>query len=458
MEFSNLAHVQKPLPHGGRVLVLDTGALIGAEAEAMLQALHSRSIGGVRSHLEKLEKKGPANFMETYYVGYGDKSIGDCGSTTIFIEGVSMLVAKAIQDSQLYNGQESSTRYIDFSNQPFLNPAASAAGEQILEELRAFHLEGLETMKAILAERHPRQEQEEEKVWQKAINARAFDVMRSFLPAGAVTNLAWHTELRHAADHLMRLRHHPLAEVRTVAEAIQTALDEKYPSSFKQKRYEQTESYVEDCMRSYYFNFTAEEAQRVSAEGIAVEHDGLDHDLLQTYRTVFSARPFKAEPPKYAAECGSMRFAFFLDFGSFRDLQRHRAVVQRMPLLTDAWGFEAWYLAQMPEALQEKAISVLEKHRMDIQKLQLSAELQQYYLPMGYRVACRITGDLPALLWLVELRSGTAVHPTLRTVAQAIGAKVQDACKPIDIAVHINTEEDRFNIKRGLHDIVEKTP
>jgi len=72
--------------------------------------------------LEVLAEKGADNFMSKFYVGYGHKSIGDCGSITLFIEGVSMLGAKAIQDTKLYNGQEASTRYIDFSKQPILNP------------------------------------------------------------------------------------------------------------------------------------------------------------------------------------------------------------------------------------------------------------------------------------------------------------------------------------------------
>ena len=86
----------------GEVIVLDTGAVIDAEATAMLQALHSRSTGGLRSHLKVLEKKGADNFMQSFYVGYGHKSIGDCGTTTVFIESVSMLAAKAIQDNPLY--------------------------------------------------------------------------------------------------------------------------------------------------------------------------------------------------------------------------------------------------------------------------------------------------------------------------------------------------------------------
>src|SRR5262245_27953558 len=90
------------------------------EDVAMLQALYSRSAESVDVHLEKVKETGSGRFMESYYVGYTHKSIADCGSTTVFIEGVSMLAAKAIQDWPLYSGQETSTRFIDFSKQPLL--------------------------------------------------------------------------------------------------------------------------------------------------------------------------------------------------------------------------------------------------------------------------------------------------------------------------------------------------
>jgi thymidylate synthase ThyX len=368
--FKALKHARRSLGTNGQVVVLDTGALITAEADAMLQALHSRSIGGVDAHLLKLAQRGAKQFMDTYYVGYGDKSIGDCGTTTVFIEGVSMLAAKAIQDYQLYNGQESSTRYIDFSKQPFANPAASAHGNELLEALRTFHLDGLEVMKKHLASVHPRQDTQDEKVWQKAINARAFDVMRSFLPAGAATNLAWHGELRTLADHTARLRNHPLSEVRDIASAMHEALDEMHPSSFKQKMYEATEHYTRTWMKElYYFDF--KDQSEVSHQGVTLEKDNIDYLLLQEYSSVLSNRPVKTEPPKFLAECGTMRFSFLLDYGSFRDLQRHRSLVQRMPLLTMRWGFEPWYLEQMPANLRALAEHFLASYKQGVEKLGL---------------------------------------------------------------------------------------
>lgn len=450
MEYSDLKHVRKPLSGSGQVLVLDTGALITAEADAMLQALHSRSIGGVDAHLLRLAQKGAKQFMDTYYVGYGDKSIGDCGTATIFIEGVTMLAAKAIQDFQLYNGQESSTRYVDFSKQPFADPSNTSEGKALLESLREFHLKGLSKMKEVLAERHPRQENEEEKVWQKAINARAFDIMRSFLPAGAATNLSWHGELRQFNDHLLRLRNHPLAEVREIATVAREALDEMFPSSFKQKTYPATEEYTRNWMEnSYYFD-------SASVSDVKLEWSGIDEELLRTYAPILPSRGIKTEPPKYMAECGGMRFSFLLDFGSFRDLQRHRALIQRMPLLTDKHGFGEWYLEQMPEGLRRDAITFLARYSNGVEKLGLSPLLAQYMTPMGYRVSCRITGDIPALIWLVELRSKIDVHPTLRIVAQKIGKILQEKFSSYSMAIHVDEGSDRFNYKRGHQDIVEK--
>ena len=67
------------------------------ETVAMLQSLYSRSPRSVLQHIDKA-RANAASFMGDFYVGYGHKSIGDCGTTSIFIEGVSMLAAKAIQE------------------------------------------------------------------------------------------------------------------------------------------------------------------------------------------------------------------------------------------------------------------------------------------------------------------------------------------------------------------------
>lgn len=443
-------HTVKKLKTGGFVLVLNNGAEIDGQAEAMLQALHSRSTGGIKSHLKVLAQKGAENFMERFYVGYGHKSIGDCGSATVFVEGISMLAAKAIQDWRLYSGQEASTRYVDFSKQKFLNPVGNKPGEKIQEAWRKFYLNLQEPVRVYLRKQFPVKDGENEAVYEKAISARAFDITRAFLPAGATTNVAWRMNFRQFADELMLLRHHPLAEVRDIAEVTEKALQKAYRNSFGHERFETTEKYNQAWMtKNYYY-------KNDEATDFAFIRNDIKAKDLEPFRKVLQTRPIKTELPPTIVNLGMVHYEFLLDFGSFRDLQRHRAIVQRMPLLTMKHGFNEWYLESLPPKHQKQALKFIESQKKKIESLKITEEEKQYYIAMGYNVPCRFSGDLKALVYLVELRSTRFVHPTL--VRQIF--KVIDSLKKLfgrsGLVIHTDQEPNRFDIRRGEQDIVIK--
>lgn len=460
-QYLDLKHTEKILSTGGTVLVLDIGATIDAQAEAMLQALHSRSTGGIKSHLEILQKKGAEKFMSQFYVGYGHKSIGDCGNATVFVEGISMLAAKAIQDWRLYSGQESSTRYVDFSRQIFYDPTNTDHGKEILEGWRNFYLDIQTPVKDHLRKQFPfdpvtdmRLDEEESKAigrYEKAIAARGFDITRAFLPAGATTNIAWHMNLRQFADELLVLRQHPLAEVKDIAEVVEEALVDMYPESFGHKRYKKTEEYNALWMNEdYYYS-------NVTCSDFSMTNNSIDIDLLRQYKKYLENRPPKTELPMCVAECGTVQFEFLLDYGSFRDIQRHRAVVQRMPLLGLDHGFESWYLDAMPHSEAERARGFIASQVEKIKALALSKTEMQYFIPMGYRIANRLTGDLKALVYLAELRSTRFVHPTLVRRAQQMAHALKNAFAHEGLVLHLDDEPNRFDVQRGDHDIIVKS-
>lgn len=443
----DLNHISTNIAGKGEVIILDKGEVIDAESEAMLQALHSRSVGGLKHHLKILDERGSENFMSNFYVGYNHKSIGDCGTTTAFIEGVSMLAAKAIQDSPLYSGQEASTRYIDFSKQDFIDPTNSKKGREILEAQRDFYLSALEPTKEKLRNIHPQCEGEKDSVYQKAIDARAFDITRSLLPAGASTNLAWHTNLRQAADKMMFLRHHPLEEVRRISSSLEEALKIKHPNSFGHKKYEDTEKYQEEVSRDYFYHDSNSPLEP------RLNFENLDMKEIKKYSALFWGRPQKTELPKFLGQAGTIGAEFQLDFGSFRDIQRHRAINQRMPLLTSELGFNEWYLENLPREINEKLPEHLEKINSGIEELSLSKEESQYFLPMGYNTSNKFTGDLPSTIYMVELRDSRFVHPTLQKVAHCIGNQITEK---IGLPLHVDSEPNRFDVKRGQQDITLK--
>lgn len=453
--FAQLKHTVAAIPEtGGMVLVLDNGAVIDAEAEAMLQALYSRDPASVREHLDTIAEKGPEKFMATYYVGYNHKSIGDCGSGTVFIEGVSMLAAKAVQDWMLYSGQEISTRYVDFAHQPFIDPVANDLSRRVHERLRAFYVASLEPLKMNLRARYPRESEEPEKRYETAIAARAFDILRSFLPAGASTSLAWHTNLRQAADKLTLLRHHPLGEVRNVAAALEEGFVKKFPSSFGHKRYEATEAYNKLWMGANYL-FKG----RGDFPEFALTRNAVDRAYLIEHRDLFAARPPKTEFPKFLAEAGTVTFEYLLDFGSFRDIQRQRSVIQRMPLVSTAFGFEPWYLQELPATLRVEAEQVLDETEKDLTKLaaqNVPLETLQYFVPMGYRVPNRMTGDIPAFVYIAELRATPMVHPTLQLRAHQIAEALEHEFGELGLKVYVSDEIGRFDTRRGAQTIEKR--
>ncbi|MFH1036932.1 MAG: FAD-dependent thymidylate synthase [Patescibacteria group bacterium] len=416
---------------------------------AMMQALYSRSPKSVTEHVEQVKQTGSGKFMERFYVGYGHASIADCGSTTIFIEGISILGDKAIQDWPFYSGQETSTRYVDMAKRPIVDPIGTGASKKILDKWMAFYAENLPLMERFLTGKYPKKESDDENVYKKAIKARAFDILRAFLPAGITTQLSWHTNLRQAWDKLSILRYHPLDEVRTTAESILAKLKEKYPHSFSHRPTEEQESYREYAGKNYFlFNPPKEEVVEFSLK------TDIKKEELEKYKDITENRPPRTGLPIFLFELGILTFDLILDYGSFRDLHRHRNGICRVPLLRTDIGFNPWYLEELPADIKEKALKLIEEQKETITKLNAPPEILQYYIALGFNVPCHITYGLPATVYVVELRCGKMVHPTLRKIAFKMREALLDRFP--NLKMNCDLEPSEWDVSRGLQDIIKK--
>ncbi|CAK0775418.1 Thymidylate synthase complementing protein [Gammaproteobacteria bacterium] len=421
------------------------------EATAMLQALYSRSAESVENHVHKVLAKGSKKFMESYYVGYGHASIGDCGTTTLFFEKVSILAAKAIQDNPLYSGQETSTRYIDFSSQDLHDPLNSKKSYSILRNWIEFYLKASGPLKQFITERFPRTTNTNPATWEKAINARCFDILRGFLPAGATTQLSWATNLRQAYDKLTLLCYHPLAEVRAIAHTALQKLGHRYPASFSHGNAEVRDYYYATFRQSIHYGNAALSPR----DGDYLFVNNIDsHRLESEQKDLLQSRPKGVQLPRFVSEYGRCRFRFLLDFGSFRDLQRHRNGLCRIPLVTDRYGFNQWYINQLPPSLQEEAVQFISSQSQAISELGASPEELQYYFPLGQNVCCELVYDLPQIVYVIELRSSVTVHPTLRHVVHRM---YQSICESLPmVKLYADLTPDNFCVRRGNQDIISK--
>jgi thymidylate synthase ThyX len=418
------------------------------EDTAMMQALYSRSPKSVTEHVDKVKETGSGKFMEKFYVGYGHQSIADCGSTTIFIEQISILADKAIQDWPLYSGQETSTRYVDMSRQPIVDPLNIDESKGILKEWMNFYIKSQEKVQVHLKEKYPRKEEEKESMYNKAIEARTFDIMRGFLPAGITTQLSWHTNLRQAWDKLSGMRYHPLAEVREINDNMVEKLREKYAHSFSHDEYEEQEAYRKYITEEFNYYLPEGDVEDYKFSTTIKEED------LNQYEKLLSSRPIKTGLPYFLGDLGQIQFEFLLDYGSFRDIQRHRSGNGRMPLLTTNYGFNKWYLDELPSEVRREGEELIERQIERIKKLDTTDEIRQYYIGLGFNVTNKITFGLPGAVYTLELRSGKAVHPTLRKVAHKMHHSLAEKFPKLKLTSDL--EQDDWDARRGLQDITQK--
>lgn len=429
---------------------------LNPEDNAMLQALYSRSAESVDVHLEKVKKSGSGKFMDQYYVGYGHKSIADCGSTTVFVEGVSLLTAKAFQDWPLYSGQETSTRYIDMANQRIIDPLGTPESKRILDNWMDFYIGHQDDVAETVMARHPIRDVEKPDVYKKAVKARTFDILRGFLPAGITTQFSWHTNLRQAGDHLALLVQHPSPEIRDVAGKVREELSNKYPSSgvgvsigsgSGSGSQEEKEKWKSVVAEEYTYPPTYNQSYLVEST--------IDNEkLIRRYGGILVSRPRGCELPHFLSDLGQVRFNFLLDFGSHRDIQRHRNGVCRMPLLTTTYGFEPWYLEQLGDDLRAEAEKLILQQTHATDEIE-DPVLRQYYLALGFRVPTNLTYGLPAAVYVMELRSGKVVHPSLRKNIQSVIAEFKNIHPAVTL--HVDTDPDDWTVRRGTQTIVEKS-
>jgi thymidylate synthase ThyX len=446
--FQDIEHSSDPeYDHDGTKLFLIDD--LDPEDLAMLQALYSRSAESVETHLGKVAK-----------AGYNHKSIADCGSTTMFLEGVSTLAAKAVQDWPLYSGQETSTRFIDMSKQRIVDPVGSDRSGKILDTWMTFYRSHTDRVMDTIRARHPRRSDEDEGRYERAVKARSFDILRGFLPAGITTQLSWHTNLRQAGDHLSGLAKHPADEVRNLGMVLQTMFAERYPSSGVVGQAAVSAVVGERSAREAWEASTAmryayEDDFNMPRVGRAVYlRSSIDLGHLHAYEDCLRTRPRGCVLPHCFSDIGQVQFMFNLDFGSFRDIQRHRNGVCRMPLLTTELGFEPWYLDQLDEELRREAVITIDCLQGEIEEIAADPVQRQYYTALGFRVPCRVTYGLPAALYVMELRSSKTVHPTLRRVVHSMIHEFKNRFP--DVTLHADTDPDDWTLRRGDQTITAK--
>lgn len=411
---------------------------------AMLQALYSRSSKSVTQHYDKVRSLGSEKFLNNYLINYGHKSIADTAFTTIFIEDVSFLAAKVIQDNNLYNGQESSSRYLNYSNCKFYNPDDSIPEiSEIYNNLITFYNSNLNRVSD-----HYFQITNDK----KASKTITFDIMRAFLPIGCKTQLSWSGSLRNMYDNCLRLRTHVLPEVQEIGKQIYFNLLDQYPNSFNYK--ETTEQLTHLINSSKLFNFDNDLLNPISTI-YNLSFSRFSWYEVTRYIDIINNRTEKNEIPKFFNKLGLIDIDFTLDYGSYRDFQRHRNGYNNLPLVNGKYDFNEDYIDFLPDDLKVDAVNLINKTLSTISNLNLNDFEKQYLFPLITNIKSTYSCTFPQLIYILELRTKETVHFSLRKLMLKILADVETKFPNLKLFCD-KKPFNHISIKRGQQNIIEK--
>ena len=176
-----------------------------------------------------------------------DEFVGDLelGGVHLACEQASNVLTKVLERGRLMSYLEQSTRYLGYDRRlgnglyRFYRDnelLESRFGARYIGEMdRMFdtYRELLPVLTDWLAQKYPKTPEDTDFVYRQAIRAKALDGLRGLLPASALSNLGIYASGQAYEALLLRMRAHPLPEVREYAQMMLDELVKVIPSFLK---------------------------------------------------------------------------------------------------------------------------------------------------------------------------------------------------------------------------------
>ena len=203
---------------------------------------------------------------ERVFDDYGDDSVAQLGGAHLACEGASNILTKVLEWGRLMAYLEQSTRYIAYNDRlgnrwKYLVPAElddhtdlkrqySAALDHAFE----VYAQWIPPLEDYYRARYPQAPGDADGVYKRTIRAKALDTLRGLLPAATQSNVGIFGTGQAFEALLLRMRVHPLIEVRHYADLMLTELRRVIPSFLKRvdraDRGQRWSQYFDDTRRA----------------------------------------------------------------------------------------------------------------------------------------------------------------------------------------------------------------
>src|SRR6184192_2150365 len=184
--------------------------------------------------------KRAEQLYERVFFEYGDDSVAQLGGVHLACEGASNLLTKVLEWGRLAAYLEQSTRYIPYDDlvdgryryhvPRELDGDLRTRYVATLDAMFDAYRELLPILRQHFADRFPRGAQTSDAAYRMSIRAKALDTLRGLLPAATTSNVGIYGTGQAYETLLLRMRAHPLAEVRSYADAMLVELRKVIPA------------------------------------------------------------------------------------------------------------------------------------------------------------------------------------------------------------------------------------
>ncbi|HEY7444188.1 MAG TPA: FAD-dependent thymidylate synthase [Vicinamibacterales bacterium] len=435
---------------------------------------------------------------------YGDDSVAQLGGAHLACEGVSNILTKVLEWGRLMAYLEQSTRYVPYTDRTpdgrwkYHIPTEldrhplRARYIQTLDSAFEMYARWLEPMQEHFRSRYPKAPEDSDAVYRSAIRAKALDTLRGLLPAAVQSNVGLYGTGQAYEALLLRMRAHPLAEVRDYGELMLQELRKVIPAfltrvdqpdrGVKWSAYlAETRSGLAAVAQAFLHDvepdsrpevvlsdFDADGEVKTVAAALYAVSDLPDDRLLQIARGLSEAdrtailraylgtRGNRRHKPGRAFERASYRFDILSDYGAFRDLQRHRLLTLEWQPLSARHGYIE------PDAIEEAGAhdewrAVMEHSASLWEALRETglADAAQYAVPMAYRIRFYMQMNAREAMHVIELRTAPQGHPAYRRICQTIHRLIAEhaghpaIAAAMTFADHSEVELERLKAERA---------
>ena len=447
------------------------------EVRAVTFAKCSRSPDPFDKIAAELTEEKSAEFHDKWVVGFGHSSIAEHAVISLALENVSILSTKVVEDARLASFTEKSTRYQVFTKdklympENIMNSGLKDIYLDAVNSLMDVYAEMTDPMMAFVKQKYPKPDDQDEKLYNMISKARACDNIRYLLPTATLTNLGMTINTRELEHLIKKLLSHPLKEMQDIGREMKEKAMEAVPTLVK---FADKNSYIVETKERLkqisennlgkeagdnqavaIVNYDPETEDKLIAS-ILYPYSGLSYNEIKAKVREMSMekkeeiidetlkRRDKFDAPLRELEHIYYTFDILMDYGAFRDVQRHRMCSQSNQPVTVAHGYDL--PPEIREAgFEDKFKAVVEKSVEGYNKIyDKFPEEAQYVVPLCFRKRVLITWNLRELHHFISLRSGKKGHASYRRIAQQCWREL-NKIQPL-LAKYIRVDMDEMNV------------